>query len=109
MNSETHRNAEARVRGFLKTRQPATDIEARLSKQTAEQQVRAKKGLLSIIDVVIRLGMRGVALRGNWNKEENEEEFLIFCEMESNFRQSFRRSFETCSKERQIYFSPHSK
>ena len=87
MNSETHRDAEARVSGFLKTRQPGTDIEARLSKQTAEQQARAKKGLLSIIDVVIRLGMRAVALRGNWNKEENEEDvnFLFFVKWKATF------------------------
>ena len=80
MHSEPHQDAEERVSGFLKTHQLGTDIEARLSKQSAEQKARAKKGLLSIIDVVMTLGMRAVALRGNWNKEENEEDgnFLFF-------------------------------
>ncbi len=87
MLSDTHQDAEARVSRFLKTRQPGTDIEARLLKQTAEQQACAIKGLLSIIDVVIRLGMRAVALRGNWNKEENEEDgnFLFFVKWKATF------------------------
>lgn len=63
MLSEAHKAAEEMVYCFLKIRQPGTDIVAKLSKQNAEQQVRAKKGLLSIIDIIIRLGMRGVALR----------------------------------------------
>ena len=64
---------------FLSTRQPAKDIVARLSKQKSEQQIRTKKGLLSIIDVIIKLAMQGAPLRGNWVKKTGEEnENLIF-------------------------------
>ena len=87
MLSETHKTAEEMVCYFLKTRQPGTDIVARLSKQKAEQQVRAKKGLLSIIDIIIRLGMRGVALRGNWVKKDGKENgnFFFFLNWKAEF------------------------
>ena len=79
-----------RVSGFLKTRQPGTHIEARLSKQTAEQQACAKKRLLSIVHVVIRLAMPAVAVRGNLNKEENEEDgnFLFFVKWKATFHKA---------------------
>jgi hypothetical protein len=81
--SESHRLADEKATSFLQTRQPGTDIRALLTKQVAEQQIRTNKGILSIIDIVIALGQRGIPLRGNWDKKSKSEDgnfafFVIF-------------------------------
>ena len=43
---------------------------ARINKHISEQQIQTKKGILAIIDVILALGQRGNALRGNWDKKE---------------------------------------
>ena len=87
MLSEAHQTAEEMVHCFLSTCQPGKDIVARLSKQKSEQQIRTKKGLLSIIDVIIKLAMRGAPLRGNWVKKTGEENgnFIFFLNWKSEF------------------------
>ena len=57
MKSDIHKDAEQRVSSFLGTHQAGTDIEAKLSKQISEEQARTKKGILTIIDIVLALGM----------------------------------------------------
>ena len=64
---EEHQILEEKMTNFLKTRRPGNDISARLQRQAAEQQHRTMKGVLSIIDVVITLGQRGIPLRGNFS------------------------------------------
>ncbi|XP_028395696.1 52 kDa repressor of the inhibitor of the protein kinase-like [Dendronephthya gigantea] len=92
MLSEAHKAAEEMVYYFLSTRQPGTDIAAKLSKQISEQQVRSKMGLLSIIDTIIRLGMRGIALRGNWIKKRGEENgnLIFFLNWKSEFDKTLK-------------------
>ena len=87
MLSEAHQTAEEMVHCFLSTCQPGKDIVARLSKQKSEQQIRTKKGLLPIIDVIIKLAMRGAPLRGNWVKKTGEENgnFIFFLNWKSEF------------------------
>ena len=59
---------------FLKTRQPGTDIGSLLSEQVAKQQLRIKRGILSIIDIILVLGQRGIPFRGNWDRKEKSED-----------------------------------
>ena len=41
---------------------------------SAEQQHCTIKGVVSIIDVVIALGQRGIPLRGNWDPSKRNED-----------------------------------
>ena len=55
--SEGHKVAEQKASLFLQqVHQPASNIGAMLSKQLTEQKIRTKKGILSIIDVILTLG-----------------------------------------------------
>ena len=45
-----------------------------MARETKLEQIRTKKGILSIIDVVIALGMRGIAFRGNWDEVTKAED-----------------------------------
>ena len=65
MRSVDHKLAEGNVFGFLKACRSGSGITGKLQKQIAEEQIRTTKGTLSIIDVVISLGQRGIPLRGN--------------------------------------------
>ena len=74
---------------FLQTRQSGTNIRAKLTKQVAEQQIRTTKGILSVIDVILALGQRGIPFRGNWDKKEKSEDgnFMYFVNWKSAFDQ----------------------
>ncbi len=91
-HSESHKGADERAALFLQPRQPGTDIHARITKQVAEQQVRTCKGILSIIDIILTLGQRGIAFRGNWDKEEKSEDgnFVFFVNWKSTFHQDLK-------------------
>ncbi|XP_070539533.1 zinc finger MYM-type protein 1-like [Ptychodera flava] len=63
------------------------DIRAKINKAEQNKQFRIKKGILSIIDVVIALGQRGIPYRGNWVKEDQAEDgnFAFFIDWKSKF------------------------
>ena len=63
-NSDCHKISVEKAASFLQTQLPGTDIMARINKHVSEQQVQTKKGILAIIDVILALGQRGIALRG---------------------------------------------
>ena len=44
------------------------NIQSKLAKELPSPEVRMYKGILSVIDVRIALGHRGIALRGSWEK-----------------------------------------
>ena len=98
-NSESHKGADEKAALFLQTRQTGTDIYARIVKQVAEQQVRTSKGILSIIDVILSLGQRGIAFRGNWDKEEKSEDgnFAFFVNWKSTFEQDLKEHLASAS------------
>ncbi|CAB4030963.1 Hypothetical predicted protein [Paramuricea clavata] len=100
MLSEAHQTAEEMAHCFLATSQPGKDIVAKLSKLLSEQQIRTKKGLLSIIDVIIKLAMRGAPLRGNWVKKTGEENgnFIFFVNWKSEFDKDLKDHLEHASK-----------
>ena len=72
-HSESHKRLEERAALLLQRSQPGTDIHARLTKQAAKQQFRTKRGILSIIDIILALGQRGIPFRGNWDNKEKLE------------------------------------
>ena len=45
-----------------------------LSKAYQDKLQRNRASLISIIDVIIRLGQRNIAFRGNWVKEDGKED-----------------------------------
>ena len=68
VNSADHSSSSERVFSFLHCiKNAGTDIHAKIDKGAAEVQIRTKKGIISIIDVVIALGQRGIPFRGNWS------------------------------------------
>ena len=85
--SEEHQLSEEKMTNFLKTRRPGNDISARLQRQAAEQQHRTMKGVVSITDVVIALGQRGIPLRGNWDPSKRNEDgnFSFFVDWKSKY------------------------
>ena len=91
-HSESHKVAEEKVAIFLHTRQPGTDIASLLSEQAAQQQSYMKKGILSIIDIILVLGQRGIPFRGNWDKKERAEDgnFAFFVNCKSEYHEDLK-------------------
>ena len=105
--SECHKSAEEKVAIFLHTRQPGTDIASLLSEQAAQQQSRMKKGILSIIDIVLTLGQRGIPFRGNWDKQERAEDgnFAYFVHWKAQYHEDLKIHIANAPKNA-IYTSP---
>ena len=74
MNSESHKIASDKASCFIRTHRTGVNIRTRLSEQLAEQQHRTKHGILSIIDIIISLGQRGIPFRGDWDKAKKVED-----------------------------------
>ena len=76
----------------MKTRHPVTDIGSLSSEQVAEQQLRIKRGILSIIDIILVLGQRGIPFRGNWDRKEKSEDgnFAFFVNWKSTFHKDLK-------------------
>ena len=76
-------------------------------KEFAEHQVRTTKGILSIIDVVIALGQRGIPFRGNWDKTSKSEDgnFAFFVNWKSIFHKDLQDYMEHAA-ENGKYTSP---
>ena len=106
-HSENHRLAEEKAALFLQTRQPGTDFHAKLTKEVAEQQLRTTKGILSIIDIIIALGQRGIPFRGNWDKKSKSEDgnFAFFVKWKSTFHKDLKDHMELAA-ENAKYTSP---
>ena len=103
-NSTVHRNADLIAASFLQTRQDlSTNICSLLNTQHAQQQVRTKMGILSIIDIVISLGQRGIPLRGNWSSSDKVEDgnFSFFV--------GWKSQFDTELKDRLKHACPNAK
>lgn len=106
--SEGHKVAEQKASLFLQqVHQPTSNIGAMLSKQLAEQQIHTKKGILSIIDVILTLEQRGVPFRGNWDKKENAKDgnFAYFVNWKAKFDKDLQDHLEK-SADNAKYTSP---
>lgn len=106
--SEGHQLAEEKAVNFLKTREPGKDVTSILQKQLAAQQVRMKEGILSIIDIVIALGQRGIAFRGNWAQSAKAEDgnFSFFVDWKSKYDQKLEEHLKH-APENAKYTSPY--
>ena len=81
-NSANHMSSSERLFSSLHyIKNAGTDIHAKIDKGAAEVQIRTKKGIISIIDVVIALGQRWIPFRGNWSGDKQAEygNFAFFC------------------------------
>ena len=63
--------------------------------------------LISIIDIIVVLGQRNIALRGNWDKELKKEDgnFQCLIDWKSSFDNALKEHLETASRSLQ-YLSP---
>ena len=63
--------------------------------------------LISIIDIIVVLGQRNIALRGNWDKELKKEDgnFQYLIDWKSSFDNALKEHPETASRSLQ-YLSP---
>ena len=106
-SSECHKISDEKAASFLQTQLPGTDIMARINKHISEQQIQTKKGILAIIDVILALGQRGIALRGNWDKKEACEDgnFMYFVKWKATFDQDLKHHLDN-SKDNARYTSP---
>lgn len=66
--------AEERALNWLKNRKPGNDVVSKITEQLPEEQIRRRKGILSIMDLIIALGQRGIAFRANRDAKQNEED-----------------------------------
>ena len=67
--SKDHFDAVEAAREFLAVYEGAkSDIYSSLSKSYEEQVAKNRAILISIIDVIVVLDQRNIALRGNWDK-----------------------------------------
>ena len=105
--SECHKICDEKAALFLQTQLPGTDIMAQVNKHASEQQVQTKKGILAIIDVILALGQKGIALRGNWDKKEACEDgkFLYFVKWKATFDQDLKCHLDN-ARDNARYTSP---
>ena len=106
--SEVHKLAEEKTCLFIRNqRQPSSDIASIMARETKLEQIRTIKGILSIIDVVIALGMRGIAFRGNWDKVTKAEDrnFSYFVNWKSQFDGDLREHLHKAARNAK-YTSP---
>ena len=106
--SEVHKLAEEKACLFLKNQQrPGLDVASMMAREGRIQQIHTKKGILSIIDVLIALGKRGIAFRGNWDKITKTEDgnFSFFVNWKSQFDGDLREHLHKAARNAK-YTSP---
>ena len=105
--SEAHKLSEEKTVLFLKNQQPGLDIASIMAKEVGIQQVRTKKGILLILDVILALGKRGFAFRGHWDKITKTEDgnFPFFVKWKSQFDRDLEDHFQHAARNAK-YTSP---
>ena len=82
------------------------NIGSLLSEQVAKQQLRTKRGILSIIDIILVLGQRGIPFRGNWDrKEKSKDGNFFFINWKSTFHKNLKEHVQH-SADNAKYTSP---
>ena len=87
-NSQNHKDADAKSTEFMMNMKRNSSIRSAISHQYAKQMVLEKEGIISVIDVIIALGERGIALRGHgYDQEVHEEDgnFNYFLNWKASF------------------------
>ncbi|XP_048727017.1 zinc finger MYM-type protein 1-like [Ostrea edulis] len=86
--SERHKLSQEKCEMFLMTiKGEKEQVTESISKAHQEKIKRNRACLISIIDVIIRLGHRNIAFRGNWIKEDGKEDgnFQYFIDWKAKF------------------------
>ena len=107
-NSTVHQNADLIEASFWQTQQdPRPNICSLLNTQHPQQQVCTKMGIISIIDIVISLGQRGIPLRGNWSSSDKVEDgnFSFFVGWKLQFDTKLKDHLK-CAHPNAKYTSP---
>lgn len=107
-NSERHKASAERAEEFLSvTFKEKRSINECLSKAYEETVQRNTRALLSILDVILALGKRGIALRGSWDEKQKKEDgnFHFFIDWRSKVDDDLKSHLET-AKRNARYLSP---
>lgn len=83
------------------------DTHSIISKTYSDKVQTNRNILLSVLDITLNLGKRGIAFRGNWNGETLEEDgnFQHFVNWKSEFDDTLKLNLETAPRNA-TYMSP---
>lgn len=91
-----HMTASTLAENFLSvTKGQMENIQSVISKTYSDKVEKNRKTLLSILDVVINLGQRNVAFRGNWKGDSEDGNFIHFIQWKSHFDDVLSQHLET--------------
>ena len=107
-NSDIHRDALTRAEQFLSMcNDERLSIGSQVSNAYSASVQRNRAILLSILEVITSLAVRGIPLRGNWDSLQHQEDgnFDYFIEWKSRFNSILRSHLDTSSRNT-CYLSP---
>uniref|UniRef100_A0A667WQR9 TTF-type domain-containing protein n=1 Tax=Myripristis murdjan TaxID=586833 RepID=A0A667WQR9_9TELE len=107
-NTPGHKAASELAENFLCVcKGQQKDIHSVISKTYSDKVQTNRNILSSILDIILNLGKRNVALRGNWDEEAHEEDgnFKHFVKWKSKFDDTLKLHLETTARNA-TYMSP---
>lgn len=91
-----HMTASTLAENFLSvSKGQMKNIQSVISQTYSDKVEKNRKTLLSILDVVINLGQRNVAFRGNWKDDTEDGNFIHFIQWKSHFDDVLSQHLET--------------
>ena len=109
VNSDIHRDALTKAEQFLAIcDNKRLSFSSQVSAAYSESEERNRAILLSIIDFITSLAVRGIPLRGNWNSMEQREDgtFDYFIQWKSRFDTILKSHLDTSPRNAR-YLSPN--
>ena len=63
--------------------------------------------MVSIIDIILAMGQRGIPFRGNWDKKERAEDgnFAFFVNWKSEFHEDLKSHIANAPENAKIHFT----
>ena len=107
-HSNSHQTMLERADNFISvSKQTTPSIQQSISDTYRRKIEQNRAALLSIIDIIVTLGRRGISLRGTWDKTISKEDgnFLHFVDWKSRFDQTLDLHLRTAPKNAR-YLSP---
>ena len=107
-NSDIHKDTLIQAEQFLAIcNNERLSIGSQVSTTYNASIQRNRTILLSILDVITTLAVRGIALRDNWNSQQHQEDgnFDYFIEWKSRFDSTLRNHLDTSPRNAR-YLSP---
>lgn len=93
-----HQLATEAAEHFLKMhKEGAGSVKASITRAYQEKVERNRRTLVSILDVILALGQRGLPLRGNWDRDQQREDgnFHFFINWKSSFDPDLQHHMKT--------------